>query len=146
MLHIAILLRLIAFCFFWHLGRPQQIFDPKPEDRNVSAGTEVVFQCVYIYNPQLIPIWLVNDTYYTGSLPGHAINGTGLVVTTETSFNGTKYQCQVAALIENNFFPRSNIAILNVYGKDIISIYNMYIYIYIYIYIYLSDDVFFTSR
>ena len=105
MLVIAILLRFIAFYFFWHLGRSQQIFDPKPENRNVSAGTIVVFQCVYIHNPHLIPIWLVNNTYYTGSLPGHAINATGLVVTADTSFNGTKYHCNI------------DIAILTVYGK-----------------------------
>ena len=110
-----ILLYSIGFSFLRYSVSSQCYFDPKPQDITVSPGTVVVFRCVYTCAPQLIPVWLINNEYYTGSLLGHAINTTGLVVTAQISLNGSKYQCQVAASIENGSFPKSDVATLTVY-------------------------------
>ena len=105
----------IGISFLHYSVSSQCYFDPKPQDVTVSPGTVVVFQCMYTCAPQQIPVWLINNEYYTGSLVGHAINTTGLVVTAQVSLNGSKYQCQVAASIENGSFPKSDVATLTVY-------------------------------
>ena len=110
-----ILLYSIGLSFLRYSVSSQCYFDPKPQDVTVSPGTVVVFQCVYTCAPQQIPVWLINNEYFTGSLVGHAINTTGLVVTAQVSLNGSKYQCQVAASIENGSFPKSDVATLTVY-------------------------------